>query len=136
VVVTYAVVWGVLGSQSKDGGFVSLFQTAPKFESSWEQHAHDELLPQAQNSERPGQIVLAALVAMWIAASAEGLARKSKRGRLIGVGTALAGLVVGFGCLYDCAVAGGGRWDDSEFIEKQSDQMHTCPTYPIRCDDR
>ena len=23
-----------------------------------------------------------------------------------------------------------------EFIEEQSDQMHTCPTYPIRCDDR
>ena len=90
-----AQAWGVLGSRTKNGGWLSLFQAAPTFESSsWEAYAHDQLLPPPQNSDTtPGQIVRGSLVAMFIAATVEGLARKSGRGRAIGVGTAVAGLV-------------------------------------------
>jgi hypothetical protein len=97
VTATCAVVWGVWGSQTKDGGLVSLFQTAPAFDANeLDEYFEDQLFPSSQGLEFPGQVVDVALVAMGIAASAEGLARKSKRGRMIGVGTALVGVMVGF----------------------------------------
>lgn len=99
VLVTLAIIWGVLGARTRDGTWFYGFDAVPTYDANWKMYVHDQLLPRANSAETIGGISRAALAAVGLSGLLQAVSRDTSRRRARALIKATVGIVIGVAVL-------------------------------------